>query len=230
MKVVRGHRAQCRQHGRDIETIAPNAQNRRPVAIVLGVDATQDLEHPVYSLHSAPGPADRARQLHLGAQSIGGRLEAGGLFDGQHDLFYRHQRTRQPGGQTIRQQREGALALRAIPASNAGSRRHQPLVGAVAGKTATASRMQWTVFQTCITPCFAANVFLAGKPRLVTKLHNQPWPARRLPWRAALLLSGVYRLADRNPPCIARLCQRCAKVNAAEYTGRIPSPSHCIHR
>ena len=53
-------------------------------------------------LDTATGPANGPRQVDIRAQAIGRGLQTLGLFNLNHDRLDRAQRTREPGGQTIR--------------------------------------------------------------------------------------------------------------------------------
>ena len=125
-----------------------------------------------------PDPAQRSRQLDIQAQHIRRRFQARRLFGDGDDLFQFVQRTRPPCRQMIRQQTEGGMALRAVPARNPCSRRRRTHVGTVAGQRATTPRMVRAARETCLPPGFAANVFLAGEPRCESKLHR-PRPGGR---------------------------------------------------
>jgi len=83
-------------------------------------------------------PPQHTRQLDLQAQIRARRLQAPGLLGGSDDRFDLGQGARQARGQTVRQQTESAMALRAIPAGYAGSGRGATLIGAVARQPATA--------------------------------------------------------------------------------------------
>ena len=89
------------------------------------------------------------------------------------------------------------MTFRAIPAGNAWAGRRDPLIGAVTGKRAATVRMQRTARQGCIPPGLSANVFLAGEPRLKSKLH---WPqARTAATVAGLLLSKSPTIVPQVP-------------------------------
>ena len=67
-----------------------------------------------------------------------GRLQAAGLLDATDERFELRQGARQACRQTVRQQTETTMTLRAIPAGYAGPGRGETFVGAVARKPAAA--------------------------------------------------------------------------------------------
>ena len=73
----------------------------------------------------------------------------------------------------------------AIPASNLRAARGLPRVGAVACHRTSAVRVIRAALKPCIAPRLGPNVFLAGKPRFVAKLHR-PWPGGSSVPRASL--------------------------------------------
>ena len=75
------------------------------------------------------------------------------------------------------------IKLRRIPASDPHTPRRLALIRAVPCQRAAAARMVRAPLKPCIAPCPGGNVLLAGKPRLIEKLHG-PW-ARRGMARAA---------------------------------------------
>ena len=110
---------------------------------------------------------------------------------------------RQPRRQTVRQKADGRMALRAIPASNLRTARGLPRVGAVACQRTSTVRVIRVALKPCIAPRLGPNVFLAGKPRLITKLHR-PWPGGDQPARASFSFVVRPRLrsqtGDAKPP------------------------------
>ncbi len=140
----------------------------------LGHQANQRAECTVHGFDPTSGPADGTRQLNLGAQAIGGCLQAAGLLDRQYHLLDREQRSSEPGCKTVRQQTEGAMPFSAVPASNTCPGRIDSLVGAMTGQRAPALGMQRALRQACFAPGFLCNVFFAGQPRWKSKLHRPP--------------------------------------------------------
>ena len=198
MEVIAGALAQRRQHRGDAEAHSPGADRRRPAGEALGLEPAQHAQRAVHPLHPAPHPAQRARQLHLGTQTIGGRLEAVGLLDGENDRLDLLERSGQASAQAVREQTERAVSLRATPASDSGARRRLALVGAVAGEPAAAVRMQRAALQSCLAPGLPANVLLAGEPRLEAKLHRPL--ARTVAAVAGQLLPGLRVTGQSRPP------------------------------
>jgi hypothetical protein len=116
------------------------------------------------------------------------------------------------------------MALPAIPAGNQGSRRGAPLIGTVARKPATPSRVQRTARQTCIAPGLLANVFLAGEITFQAKLH-------RPPARTAATVAGLS--LSRRPAILHQMPIRCLPVKSLGNQSAIPglftppdSPAH----
>ena len=88
-----------------------------------------------------------------------------------------HRRARQPRRQAVRQKADGRMALTAIPTRHLRAGRGLPRVGAVARHGTSAVRVIGAALEPCIAPRLGSNVFLAGKPRVVTKLHTGHGPA-----------------------------------------------------
>ncbi len=99
------------------------------------------------------------------------------LEDADRELTLALERARQPRRQTVRQKADGRMALTAIPTRNLRAGRGLPRVGAVACHVTSAVRVIGAALKSCIAPRLGSNVFLAGKPRLVTKLHTGHGPA-----------------------------------------------------
>ena len=143
------------------------------------------------SIHAAHGSrkaallASRSKRFRCRcrAQRIGRRAQARGLLGVRHHRFEGIDGTGQPSGQTVGQQAEGGVALRAVPASDACPARGLARVGAVACERTSPVRMIRTALEACIAPRLGPNVSLAGVPRWVSKLHR-PWPGGGLPARA----------------------------------------------
>src|SRR6266545_4132703 len=104
-------------------------------------------------------------------------------------------------GEESRKQADRRVRLRAPPAGDQAARRRDPRVGAVAGETAAAFRVERAALQSCGEPALLANVLLAGKPGVEPNLH-QPQPARRLPWRALYFEAEPH--ARRAPRSVTR--------------------------
>ena len=143
-----------------------------------GEQPDDDLQDVMDQTHSAPHPAHRSRELdRIAAQRIARRGQARGLLGVGHHLFDLVELPRKPCGQTLRQQAERGVALRAVPASNLRPARTLARVGAVACQRTAPVRVVRAALKPCIAPRLGPNVCLAGKPRLVAKL--QPAVARR---------------------------------------------------
>ena len=83
-----------------------------------------------------------------------------------------------PGSRAARQsgsRLKGGVALGAVPASDPCPARALARVGAVACQRTSPVGMIRTPLEGCRAPRLGLNVLLAGKPRLVAKLHR-PWP------------------------------------------------------
>ena len=126
--------------------------------------------------HPALDPAHRPREFdRVAAQLIGRGGQTRGLLGVGHHRFEGVELARQPCGQTVRQQAEGGVAVATVPASNLCPARGLARVGAVACERTAPVGVIRAALEPCITPRLGTNVFLAGKPRLVAKLHR-PWP------------------------------------------------------
>jgi len=64
------------------------------------------------------------------------------------------------------------MTLRAVPARYSATARTRSLVGAVAGKAATTTRVAGTALQACQQPQLLSNVVLAGHPCDEEDLHR----------------------------------------------------------
>jgi len=129
-------------------------------------------EAALHETHAPAQPAQGPWQFDIQAQGICGGLKAWSAFDYGHDMFEFIEGARQPRCQTIRQQAEGHVAFRTVPAGDPRPRRRLAGVGAVAGQGTSAPRMIRTARKACFPPGLAANVFLAGVPRMESKLHR----------------------------------------------------------
>ena len=91
----------------------------------------------------------------------------------------------------------------AVPASDACPARGLARVGAVAGQRTAPVQVIGAALNPCIAPRPGPNVCLAGKPRVVAKLHR-PWPGGVCPPRGPtpLWCEGAPRL--RAGPCHAK--------------------------
>ena len=126
--------------------------------------------------HPAADPTHGAGKFDgVGAHLVRSRLQAPCALGRHHNSFQHLERARQPRRQTIGQQAEGRVALGAIPASDAHTLRRLALIGPVPCQRTAAVRMLRAPLKPCLAPCPGGNVLLAGKPRLIAKLHR-PWP------------------------------------------------------
>ena len=151
--------------------------------------------------HPALDPAHRPRELdRIAAKRIGCRGQARGLLGVGHHLFDLVELPRKPGGQTVRQQAERGVALGAVPASDPRPARALARAGAVAGQRTPPSRVIGAALKPCIAPRLGPNVCLAGKPRVVAKLHR-PWPGGVCPPRGPT--PPVLRGAETTPATLA---------------------------
>ena len=101
----------------------------------------------------------------------------------RHHRFEGVEFTGQPCGQTVRQQAEGGVAFATVPASDVRPARGLARIGAVACQRTVPVRVIRAAIEPCIAPRLGPNVLLAGKPRLIAKLHR-PWPGGVPPARA----------------------------------------------
>jgi len=152
-------------------------------------------------------PAQRAGELHrVHAQRVRRRLQTPRLFGRDDNRFQIVQRPRKTRRQAVRQKAERRMALRAIPPGDTRTRRRLALIAPVTAQRAAAPGMVRAPIKPCSAPRPGANILLAGKPRLIAKLH-WPWPAGG-PSRAGLFLfieppklrpDRQHRKADRDP-------------------------------
>ena len=183
---------------------------------LLGEQPNDDAKDVMDQTHPALDPAHRPRELdRIAAQRIARRSQARGLLGVGHYLFDLVELPRKPCGQTIGQQTEGGVALRAVPASDLRPARALARVGAVACQRTSPVRVVRTARKPCIAPRPGSNVLPAGEPRLVAKL--QPAVARRgrSPARAfsfgsqrAPTLRRARRRAKRDRRAVPRGCKR----------------------
>jgi hypothetical protein len=104
------------------------------------------------------------------------------------------------------------MPCRTVPAGDPSARRGDTLVGAVAGKSAAALRVQRTAWQACIPPRFLSNVPLAGEATFKAKLH-------RPQARTAVTVAGLF---------LSRTAAILPQTSAGEPTGkRCPYTSPC---
>ena len=179
-----GEGAQRHERGVGVEPGAYRTHLGDAPGEALGKQADDDRQDVVDQPDPALDPAHRSRELdRVGAQRIARRATARGLLGGGDDRFDLIESTGQPCGQTVRQQAEGGVALRTVPASDACPARGLARVGAVACERTSPVRMIRTARKACIAPRLGPNVSLAGVPRWVSKLHR-PWPGGGLPARA----------------------------------------------
>ena len=185
-----GQGAQRHQRRIGIQALAAGAQREVAAGEVLRQQADNLLQHLPHQAQAAAQPAQGAGQLDVVAQAVGGLLPTRRPLGAHDGLLQLLQRSGQPRRQAVRQQAEGGVTLRAVPARDQRAGRLPALVGAVAGKRATAGfGMIGAPVEPCITPRFGGNVLLAGEPRLVAKLHRSR-PGGWLPARASFLLKG----------------------------------------
>ena len=157
------------------------------------------------------------------AQRIGRGGQARGLLGVGHHRLDLVQLARKPRGQTVRQQAEGGVAFATVPASDLCPARGLARVGTVACERTSPAGVVRTTIQPCSAPRLGLNVLLAGKPRLVAKLHR-PWPGGRLPARANSSLVG------RGAESTATQLRRQAVTRWTRSTDRAPSPSQAEGR
>jgi len=124
---------------------------------------------------TAAYPTQRRGQGDIvGAQGIGSSLQTRRSLHHGHHVFNLRQRPRKPCRQMVWQQTERAMALGTIPARNPCPRWRHPGVRTMAGKPATAFRVERATRKTCAAPQLQGNVFAAGVTRTESKLHRQP--------------------------------------------------------
>ena len=136
-------------------------------------------------------------------------LETRRLFGDCNDRFKVVERPRQPCCQTVRQQAEGHLACWTIPAGDACSWRCLTLVSTMTCKGTAAVRMMRATGKTCIVPCLATNVLLAGEPRIESKLHRLR-PGRASPHRATPC--SAYLLPSLREASKPRQCRKAVEL------------------
>ena len=163
------------------------------------------------------GPARRRVRCRYRRRTRRGG-HAGGILGCRHGVLKFGKRTRQPRRQAVRQQAEGRVALRAVPASDACSERRLALVGAVPRQRAAAVRMVRAPLKPCLTPCLGDNVPLAGKPRLVAKLHRHLGPAAAVGGRSGppipLIRSEITKATPNGEPQ-GVLCPPAVRIDPA---------------
>ena len=134
----------------------------------------QQSKDGAYQSHPAAGPAHCTGERNkVRAHGVGCGLQAFGLINRVHDLFYLSQGSGKTRRQMIRQKTESAMTQGAIPTSNQGTRRGTAPIGPVTGEATAPLGGKRATRQTCKTPGLSCNVVLAGVPRLVSKLHRQ---------------------------------------------------------
>ena len=149
-----------------------------------GEESDDDAQDVMDETNPALDPAHRPRELdRVAAQRIGRGGQTRGLLGMRHHRFDLVKLTRKPCGQTVRQQAEGGVAVATVPASNLCPARGLARVGAVARERTAPVRVIRAALEPCSAPRLGLNVLLAGKPRLVAKLHR-PWPGGGPPARA----------------------------------------------
>jgi len=142
-------------------------------------------------------PAQRAGKLdRVRAHIVCRRLQAPRTFGRDDNRLQIVQRARKTRRQAVRQKAERRMALRAIPARNLRPGRALPPVSAVVCHGTSALRVIRAALKPCIAPRFGLNVFLAGKPRLVTKLQSGHGPAG-VPTAGPLLVVPPRKLQNQ---------------------------------
>ena len=145
---------------------------------VLGEQPDDDAKDVMDQTYPARHPAHRPRELdRIAAQRIARGGQTRRLLAMRHHRFELIEGAGQARRQTIGQQAEGGVALRAVPASDLRPARGLARVGAVACQRTSPVRVVRAALEPCIAPRLGSNVSLAGEPRLVAKL--QPAVARR---------------------------------------------------
>ena len=125
--------AQCSERGLGVEPGTHRPHLGDAPGERLGEQPDDDPQDVMDQTHPAPDPAHRPRELdRIAAQRIGRRGQARGPLGVGHHRFDLVQLARKPCGQTLRQQAEGGVALRAVPASDLRPARALARVGAVA--------------------------------------------------------------------------------------------------
>ena len=168
---------------------------------VLGEQPDDERQDVVDKTHPACDPAHRPRKLDgIAAQRIGRRGPTRRPLGVRHHRLDLVELARKPCRQTVGQQAEGGVAVGAVPASDVRPARGLARVGAVACQRAAPVGVIRAARKPCTTPRLGTNVFLAGKPRLVAKLHRS-WPGGVRPPRGPTPLSceGAPRLRRRRP-------------------------------
>ena len=126
------------------------------------------------------------------------------------------------------------MALTAIPARNLRAGRGLPRVSAVACHRTSAVRVIRAALKPCFAPRLGLNVFLAGEPRIVAKLHR-PWPGGSSVPRASLCRSARAQDYGRSPaaPSGGAVDASCGPIGvlrtvwtAAGQAGACPPPDH----
>ena len=218
---LRRHQAaQLHQRAVALETLAHRHHGGGAARQPVGDQADDAGKNVVDQAKPAAHPMYRAGKLdRVPAQIVRRRLQAPSALGRGGNRLQLVQRARQPRRQTVRQKADGRMALRAIPASNLRAARGLPRVGAVACQRTSAVRVIRAAIKPCIAPRLGPNVFLAGKPRLITKLHTGHGPAGISP-RGPLSCSSSARAYGRTP----------ATQNRHVGSSRIRPPSREIHR
>ena len=131
-----GDSPQYRQECIDAKTLGKRPEPWLAAGKTLGHQPLERIQRGMDGLNAPAHPAQHTRQLDLQAQIRTRRLQAPGLLDVTDQRLHFGQGARQARSQTVRQQTEGAMALRAIPAGDNGSGRGETLIAAVARKPA----------------------------------------------------------------------------------------------
>jgi hypothetical protein len=134
-------------------------------------------------------------------------------------VLHRRERARKATGQTIGQQAEGLVRLRAVVPRNRHPRGRGPSVGAVAREAATARGVPRASRETCVRPRPSGNISLAGQRAWIAQLHR-PGDARLVPWRPHLPFP-----VPKVPPQRRRLSGRTRYAGAHVIAAWPPQPT-----
>ena len=231
--------AQRHQRAVALEPLAHRAHGGRAARELVGDQADDTGQRVVDEIQPPAQPTQGAGKLDRvivrGAAHLVRRLLlAARLLRRHNNRFQRIERARQPRRQTVGQKADGRMALTAIPARNLRAGRGLPLVGAVACHRTSAVRVIRAALKPCFAPRLGLNVFLAGKPRFVAKLHR-PWPGGSSVPRASLCRSARGRDYGRSPapPSCGAVDASCGPIGvlrtvwtAHGQAGACPQPDH----
>lgn len=121
--------------------------------------ALQDSQCELNGSKAPAHPTDSRRQRHCQVtHHRGRRLDAALASDGSDNFLDLGKQARQACGHEVRQQTEGAVSLRAIPAGHTKALRSGPRVAAMARKTTAAAGVQWAHGQGRFAPFAGCDV------------------------------------------------------------------------